>query len=146
MEHIEQLIEIVTAEADSVDALANAVAEKQRALMELNAEDLQTALSAEEECTRHVEQLERKRIALLSQIYKSMASDTVRLSKVIADADTADAEKLSALQHRLLTSFEAIKKNNDINRVLIQNFRYLVKENLKILTESRGRTFIDKKV
>lgn len=152
MTNLESLIEVMAAESDLAERLADIMKQQQQCLVNCDAEGVAATVEQHEELLFPLEGLEEERERLTRDLWNAVAPEPapddrpVNLSMLLGYLDESDAKKLSDASSTLLTNVEAIMKLNQANQFLIEHSRRFVRETLRIMTNDYARQLVDRKI
>lgn len=136
---------------NNLNSLLEAALLKQRALVNLNHEELENAIIKEEKLMNAVRESEQARINALEQFYSehAVSHETYKISELCAKFKPGTAEagikKLRTLEKRIKNAIREINKVNHQNIYIIQHSRAFIKETISSLI-STNKSFLDKRV
>jgi flagellar biosynthesis/type III secretory pathway chaperone len=152
MKNVDQLVNVLKAEADLAEALLGVVEEKQKALVHFKADEVARAVERERKLLIPMQELERER----TEIIDSLASNVsglpkeqgrhITVSELAAHIESEGSRKLKTLAVRLRATARRIQHRNQQNHVLLESSARFVKNTLRILTEDYSRQLVDEKI
>ena len=152
MKTVDQLVNVLKAEADLAEALLGVVEEKQQALVHFKADDVAKAVERERKLLIPMKELERER----SEIVDSLASNlrsvpkeegrSLTVRELAAHVEVEGGRKLKVLAERIRATARRIQHRNQQNHILLESSARFVKSTLRILTEDYSRQLVDEKI
>jgi len=153
MTTINELKEILQAEAELAEALVKVMAEKQQAIVRFEGEELARTTRREEELVKPIQDLERERIRYTSEIGASLAPRAVgtsveplKIRDLVQYLNTKDARQLSGVAARLHQAVEQITNINEQNKILLKHSLHFVQETLRVVTSGHTKQLIDQRI
>ena len=147
MNEYQKLIDIVEKEAKTVEDLLEAMKKKQKSIISMTLETMQSSISEEIRLLSITRSLEKERIQLVQNIIpETNAPSKISMADMLKYFPDAESEKLTNLKIRLKNSLEEVKHVNETNRVLLERGKKFVKDNISILTSHGEKKLVNKKV
>jgi flagellar biosynthesis/type III secretory pathway chaperone len=136
--NLEGLNEVLALEAELHEKLLVAAERKRGAVLEGNLAGLEEILKVEQALIAQVEQAEEKRTALtaVSAAELELASESVKMSDIIAKAPEPFAAKLGKTRQRLRAALDTLRYRTRQNAELLQASLEHVKAFMKMVAEA----------
>ncbi len=138
----EQLCQIMTAQADLMDAITTVLGETQAALLNSDGAALERCTVREEELLHPFHDLETERLRCVADL-KPM-SPAIR--DVLARLPEDDRPAVHQLADRMRESSRKIVELNTLNAVLLTSAQRFVQETLRIVTDDHRRKLVDERI
>lgn len=139
---IYELIDILNYQKECFDGLYTLAQYKEQAIIQKDLELITEIVKKEEEFIGRVNNLDKKREGLLKDIaiVIRISPKDIRLSDIIdkIGKDNEAAQKLSLLRQELIDKTEKLKKQNEINSMLINQSLEFVNFTINALEGLRG--------
>ena len=143
----ERLLAVMNEEAEAVEKLLDIMMKKQKAIIALENDDLQTSINEELKIVSLTKILEKQRLELLQRIIpENNHPSKITISQLASNFEGEESEKLLSLRQRLMKSLEHMKELNETNRLLLERGKNFVKENISILTSRGEKKLVNRKV
>jgi hypothetical protein len=148
---VKDLIDNLKHQKKNLSQLLNAASLKQKALVQLNYEDLEKSISTEERTLVNIQQAEKHRISILSELYLgySIRCETPKLSEFIEKTKehigAKTLENISSHEKELKKLIKQISVINQQNKYLIENSRAFIKETITSLL-NKNKSLLDRRV
>ena len=151
MTTIDELKEVLQAEAELAEALVKVMAEKQQAIVRFEGEELARTTRREEELMKPIQDLERERVRYTSEIGASLVSragdgEPMKIRDLVQYLNTKEARQLSGIAGRLHQAVEQITNLNEQNKILLKHSLHFVQETLRIVTSGHTKQLIDQRI
>lgn len=153
MTTIDELKEVLQAEAELAEALVKVMAEKQQAIVRFEGEELARTTRREEELMKPIQDLERERIRFTAEIGDSLvprnaraSAETLKIGDLVRYMNTKEASQVSTVASRLHEAVEQITNINEQNRMLLSHSLHFVQETLRIITAGHTKQLIDQRI
>ncbi len=153
MTKIDELKEVLQAEAELAEALVKVMTEKQQAIVRFEGEELARTTRREEELVKPIQDLERERVRYTSEIGASLApnaagtsAEPLKIRDLVKYLSTKDARQLSGVAARLHQAVEQITNINEQNKILLKHSLHFVQETLRIVTSGHTKQLIDQRI
>lgn len=152
MTNVECLVEVMTAESDLAERLADVMKKQQQCLVNCDADGVAETVEQHQELLLPLEGLEQERERLAREVWNAVAPEPaseghpVNLTALLDYLGGSEAKKLSEISRRLLMNVETIMKINQANQYLIEHSRRFVRETLRIMTNDYARQLVDRKI
>lgn len=146
------LIKTLAGLEESLIRLFETAQKKQEALVNNNIKLLESAVSAEERFIRNIENAEKNRITVLTELNKKYMIDvtTVKLSDFLSGArnklDEKSAAQILKLQNRIKKHILNIETLNQQNQYLLDTARDFIKMAISELVGPQRKSFLDRRV
>jgi flagellar biosynthesis/type III secretory pathway chaperone len=146
---IEDLEQLMQAQQELSEALADIMVQKQRAILGLQSDALMELTRREEELISPMNTLEHERARMVEEIQreagvKGKASSSVR--ELVRYLPPKDAVRVSSRAARLRSVVERILSINEQNRQLLQRSQRFVNDAIRLITEDNTRQLVDQKM
>lgn len=148
---VKDLIENLKQQKKNLSQLFNAASLKQKALVQLNYEDLEKSILTEERTLVNIQQTEKHRISILAELYLgySIHCETPKLSEFIEKTKehigAKTLESISLHEKELKKLIKQISVINQQNKYLIENSRAFIKETITSLL-NKNKSLLDRRV
>lgn len=146
------LIKTLSGLEESLIKLFETARQKQEALINNNIKLLESAVSAEERFIHSVQNAEKTRIAVLTELNKKYTLNltTMKLNDFLSGAknklDEKNVAQILKLQNRIRKYIVAIEALNQQNQYLIDTARDFIKMTIAELVGPQRKSFLDRKV
>lgn len=147
----DNIIQVLLNLKNALKSLHQAAMSKQKALVKLNYEELETAIILEEKMLLATRECEQARMKALEEFYISnhLNHESYRISELCLKFNPGSAEseikKLRLLEKQIKSSIAEINKVNQQNIYIIQHSRTFIKDTIASLI-SANKSFLDKRV
>jgi flagellar biosynthesis/type III secretory pathway chaperone len=138
----EQLRNIMSAQADLMDALTETLAGTQQALLKSDSDALVEYTEREESLLRPFHDLEYER----ERCVRELAGPGRSMADLLALVSAEERAPLESLARRMGGAAKRIIDLNGQNRVLIRNAQRFVQETLRIITDDHRRKLVDERM
>lgn len=138
----EQLCQIMSAQADLMDAIAVVLSETQTALLNSDGPALERCTVREEELLHPFHDLEAERVRCVQELRPGSQTIPEILDHLV-DPNRATVQDLAA---RMKDSAEKIVELNSMNTILLANAHRFVQETLRIITNDHRRKLVDERI
>lgn len=148
---LKDLFENLTVQWSNLETMLEAVQLKQQAIINSDYENLERAMATEERTLSLIQQCEKGRISIISELYSAwgISFETPRLAefaeKAGAKLDKKNNEYLLQLEKSLKELMHQIAGINRQNMYLVESSRAFIRETMSSLLNSKT-TLLDKKV
>jgi flagellar biosynthesis/type III secretory pathway chaperone len=151
MKNVDQLTQVLQAEADLSDALLSVIEDKQQALVHFKPDGVARAVERERELLKPIQELERERSKIVESLAGQFRANTeqrerMTVTELARCVESEAGRKLSVLAARIRKTADRIQRRNQQNHVLLESSAKFVKNTLRIVTEDYSRQLVDHKI
>ncbi len=152
MTTIDELKEVLQAEAELAEALVKVMSEKQQAIVRFEGEELARTTRREEELMKPIQDLERERIRFTSEIGANLVpraaavAEPLKIRDLVRYLNSREARQISGIVARLHQAVEQITNINEQNKILLKHSLHFVQETLRIVTSDHTKQLIDQRI
>jgi cysteinyl-tRNA synthetase len=148
MTSLNELIDTLELEINSVEGLRAVILLKQHAIIKHDYDALKEAIGVEEVAIQKVRQYEQQRLAFIAHCIDDLDSkmQMLTLNDLIQQLNDDQTDVLTQQEHRLKTALQQVTYINDQNKMLVNNSMNFIKETINIVTENRTRQLVNKAI
>jgi flagellar biosynthesis/type III secretory pathway chaperone len=150
--NIQELIKVLEQQKLNLSNLKDAVVEKQTALISRDFEKLQSAMQNEEKFLLEINNIEKERVYLISQINRELKRDLedTRIKSLVSriedKIDPKQKEALLNVESSIKAVSEEIRDVNQKNMYLINHARDFINETINSLLSNKQESIFDRRV
>ncbi len=151
MATIDDLEKVMLTEIELAETLLEILGEQREAIVCVEPDALIEAIGRGEELVQPLEALERERIRISGELWRTIGDPVIDGAGVTVSALTdrlpdGDATRIGSLGGRLRKTIEKILRLNTENKPLVDNALKFVRENMRIIRENFPVPLVDHKM
>jgi flagellar biosynthesis/type III secretory pathway chaperone len=147
------LEEILRTEADLAEALAGVMVQKQRSIVEFDAEQLGALTQREQDLMAPFRDLEKERVRVAAELASGLPGQAqtaqeghIQIRDLVNALEGPAGDSISGQAARLRHAVERILNVNQQNRILMQHSLRFVRETLRLVTNDHTRQLVDQRM
>jgi len=150
---VEQLIAVMSMEAESVEAIHKTLVEQQYAIINFSGEELEYATERCNELTRSIRAFEKDRVRLLEKSLKGTPAEKYASSPNafehllgVLDNRGGIKSKLKSARDRLQNNVANVMHINSVNSLVLEHSMNYASQNIRLITSNFSRQLVDQKI